>query len=76
MRTRDEIILWFVSWMVLTSSLVIAGMVFTWVDDWEGNIEGALLPLVASAHVFALLLFPLIYCWGVLYRRLEDDIHG
>lgn len=70
MRTRDEIILWFVSWMVLTSSLVIAAMVFIWVDE-RNNIPGSFLPLSVSACVFAMLLFPLIYCWGVLHRRLE-----
>lgn len=75
MRGRDEVILWFVSWMVLTSSLALSGMVFTWVDD-RNNIPGAVLPLTVAACVFALLLFPLIYCWGVLYRRLEDDLHG
>lgn len=75
MRRLDEFILWFVSLLVLTSSLVLAGMVFVWVDG-RNNIPGSILPLTVSTCVFALLLFPLIYCWGILYRRLEDDLDG
>ena len=72
MKLWQEILLWFASAMVLVSSAVLAGYVYVWVDDWEGNLEGAILPFVASVFSFFLLLFPLIFCWGIIYNRIEE----
>ena len=65
---RWENIIGFLVWLgtvfILTLGAIVGVVVYGWVDDWEGNIEGSLLPLVVVVMVSLLFLTICIYLYG------------
>lgn len=65
---RWENIIGFLVWLgtvfILALGAIIGVVVYRWIDDWEGNIEGLLLPLPVAAMVSLLFLTICIYLYG------------
>lgn len=57
-------LVWLGSVFILTLGAIVGVVIYGRVDDWEGNIEGSLLPLVVAAMVSLLFLTICIHLYG------------
>lgn len=64
MKFLIEVGIWAGCFTILVCAVTVSSIVYGWVDDWEGNIEGAILPFVVASTVFTLFFMPLAYLWG------------
>ena len=66
---RIDLVLYLLAVLILISAAIPSLFVYQMVDDWQGNIPGALVPFSTGAMVYAFVLGPLIYAWGILYTK-------
>lgn len=67
-----DILIWIGSIACLISSIWIGLIVYLFVDEWEGHIQGALLPFVIAI----LATFPFLMALGYLYGRFVINRWG
>lgn len=65
---RWKNVICFFTWLgtvfILTLGAIVGVVVYGWVDDWEGNIEGSLLPFAVATMVSLSFLMICIYLYG------------